>query len=195
MAAPLAAVAATGQPSLSFHDRSAKGRDLSSKKHDVIQLVPLSHADPAAIDALLDQAFGTDRRGRTAYRIRAGMDPVPALSVAALDGERLVGSLQSWPCALHAPDGPAPLVLVGPVAVAADRQGDGIGSAMMRHALAAAAGGDPLVLIGDPEYYGRFGFSADATGGWAVPGPVERHRLLVRSDRALPPTGLLGPRT
>jgi predicted N-acetyltransferase YhbS len=36
-------------------------------------------------------------------------------------------------------------------------------------------------MIGDPEYYGRFfGFSAAITGGWVLPGPVERHRLLAR---------------
>ena len=56
---------------------------------------------------------------------------------------------------------------------------------------------DPLVMIGDPEYYGRFwGFTADATGHWQVPGPVERHRLLTRQgvDAILPVAGMLGPR-
>jgi predicted N-acetyltransferase YhbS len=52
-----------------------------------------------------------------------------------------------------------------------------------------------MVMIGDPEYYGRFfGFSADATGNWDVPGPVERHRLLARNAMELPSSGRLGPR-
>ena len=39
----------------------------------------MSDIEPQAVEALLDAAFGTDRFGRTAYRIRAGVDAVPAL--------------------------------------------------------------------------------------------------------------------
>jgi predicted N-acetyltransferase YhbS len=35
-----------------------------------------------------------------------------------------------------------------------------------------------ILLIGDPVYYDRFGFSAESTGGLSMPGPFERHRLL-----------------
>ena len=43
-----------------------------------------------------------------------------------------------------------------------------------------------LMMIGDPDYYGRFWcFTSDATGGWQVPGPVERHRLLARGVRGV----------
>jgi predicted N-acetyltransferase YhbS len=159
-----------------------------------MQLLPLTTADPHAIEDLLDAAFGQDRRGRTAYRIRHGMIAAPDLSFAAMDGGQLIGSLQTWPCALHGEEGATPLFLVGPVAVAAHRQARGVGTVMMRHLLAAAEDRDPLVLIGDPEYYGRFGFTAEGTAGWDVPGPVERHRLLVRSSRQLPTSGMLGPR-
>lgn len=160
-------------------------------------IVPIARADSRAVDALLDAAFGPDRRRRTAYRIRDGMAAIAGLSFAALapDG-RLLGSLQSWPVAL---DGTTPLILVGPVAVTPERQRGGIGRAMMARlvATADADGADPLVLIGDPEYYGRFfGFDARFTGGWTVPGPVERRRLLARVPRgmALPAGGHLGPR-
>jgi predicted N-acetyltransferase YhbS len=78
-----------------------------------------------------------------------------------------------------------------------DRRGEGIARAMIAAALAAIdATGVAGVLIGDPGYYGVFGFDAATTGGWRVPGPVERHRLLARiaPGGALPTTGLLGPR-
>ena len=51
-------------------------------------------------------------------------------------------------------------------------------------------------MIGDPDYYGRFwGFTADATGGWTLPGPFEAHRLLARgaTPAVLPEKGMLGP--
>ena len=112
------------------------------------------------------------------------------MSFAAFDGQRLVGSLQSWLVRL----GTTPLTLVGPVAVDPHVQRGGIGRRLMI-ALIEAAGDTPMMMIGDPEYYGRFfGFTADATGGWDVPGPVERHRLLARNTDGLPTSGALGPR-
>jgi predicted N-acetyltransferase YhbS len=51
------------------------------------------------------------------------------------------------------------------------------------------------MLIGDPDYYGRFfGFSAERTARWNAPGPVERHRLLARGDAVPDASGMLGPR-
>lgn len=152
----------------------------------VTMILPLAEASPHEIERLLDAAFGADRRARTAYRLREGVAPIAALSFAAFDDARaLVGSLQSWPVALTPPDGaPVRLVLVGPVAVRPDRQRGGLGRALMEHALARAdaAGADPQVLIGDPEYYGRFfGFTAESTGAWDLPGPFERRRLLART--------------
>ena len=155
-----------------------------------VVICPLAQADPDAVEALLDAAFGADRHTRTAYRIREGMAAIPALSFAAFDSAKLVGTLQSWPVSI---DG-APLTLVGPVAVAPDAQRGGIGRMLMT-ALIETAPDTPMVMIGDPEYYGRFfQFSANATGGWGVPGPVERHRLLARNADGLPFSGMLGPR-
>ncbi|WP_415642591.1 GNAT family N-acetyltransferase [Sphingomonas antarctica] len=152
-----------------------------------VRIAPLAAAAPDRVEALLDAAFGADRRGRTAYRLREGLSPLPALSFAAFDDAALVGVLQSWPVALD----DAPLVLVGPVAVLPDVQQGGIGRTMM-DALIAAAGPQPMTMIGDPEYYGRFfGFSADATGEWALPGPVERRRLLAKHAAHLTRTGRL----
>lgn len=162
----------------------------------------LAGTEDAAITGLLDAAFGPNRHGRTAYRIRLGMAWVTDLSFAAFDSEgTLIGTLQSWPVALHGPDGlETPLFMVGPVAVAPDYQGHGTGRALMDRLIDTVDThpGDVLMMIGDPEYYGRFwGFNADATSGWQAPGPVERHRLLTRSAPGLmlPATGILGPRT
>jgi len=152
------------------------------------QLIPLERIAPEAVDGLLDAAFGTDRKGRTAYRMRDGVEALPGLSFAAVDGAgHLMGSIQCWPVALEEADGTRhSLVLVGPVAVLPELQGAGIGKAMMQASIDAADSGlaDALMMIGDPEYYGRFwGFTADATGAWEIPGPVERRRLLARIKR------------
>ena len=171
---------------------------------ETVTLIPLSAVEPAMIEELLDRAFGPDRHARTAYRIRAGMDWLEALSFAALDGDDLlVGTIQCWPVALVSEDGGAvPLVMVGPVAIVPERQGEGFGKGLMAAMLDAearmAAAGSPTfpqVLIGDADYYGRWGFSADATGGWRCPGPYEQDRLLARGAAlvAMPERGILGP--
>ena len=163
-------------------------------------LIPLDNVDPALVEALLDRAFEPERHKRTAYKVREGTDWLPGLSYAAIDGdEHLVGSIQCWPVALTDPDGRRhPLIMVGPVAVEPDAQGAGYGKALMTASLAALSPQAPLpqVMIGDPEYYGRFwGFTNAQTAGWELPGPFERHRLLARCDNpaVLPVKGLLGP--
>lgn len=167
---------------------------------DALTLIPLDNVDPALVEALLDRAFEPDRHKRTAYKVREGMDWLPGLSFAAIDGkDHLVGTIQCWPVALTDPAGRAhPMIMVGPVAVLPEHQGGGIGQALMSASLAAIDPRAPLpqVMIGDPEYYGRFwGFTAEHTGGWTLPGPWEPHRLLVRCDNpaVLPREGALGP--
>lgn len=162
-------------------------------------LIPLDNLDPALVEELLDRAFEPGRHKRTAYKVREGMDWLPGLSFAAIDSEEhLVGTIQCWPVALTAPDGRRhPMIMVGPVAVEPGAQGTGYGKALMTASLAALSPQAPLpqVMIGDPEYYGRFwGFTNAHTGGWDLPGPFERHRLLVRCDNpaVLPAEGMLG---
>ena len=163
------------------------------------EILPLNQIPAADVESLLDAAFGADRHGRTAYKLRAGTKAIPALSFAAVDDGVLIGTLQSWPVVLETPSGErAPLTLVGPVAVSPALQRSGIGRKLMTQMLAVADASvaDALMMIGDPEYYGRFfGFTADATGGWHLPGPVERHRLLARISRAggVPREGVIGP--
>jgi predicted N-acetyltransferase YhbS len=140
------------------------------------ELVSLNRVPAEAVEQLLDDAFGQDRHSRTAYLLRIPQTEIAALSFAILDGTRLTGSIQCWPIKLEN----TRLVLVGPVAVTPDRQGTGLGKQLMQAML-------------DPEYYGRFGFSAEQTGGWTLPGPWEPRRLLARnvSGQSLPETGML----
>lgn len=157
------------------------------------ELLSLSNVGAEDVENLLDDAFGADRHQRTAYLLRQGVSVIDHLSFANRDGDVLVGSIQCWPISV----GNAPLILVGPVAVASARQNGGIGHRLMQAMLEAATPHDPpMAMIGDPEYYGRFGFVAEGTGGWTLPGPWEPHRLLLRNplDLPLPDAGMLSPR-
>jgi predicted N-acetyltransferase YhbS len=157
-----------------------------------MHVTPLSGISTEALDALLDDAFGRDRHLRTAYLLRKGMVAIDHLSFGILDNDICVGSIQCWPVRVQHAD----LILVGPVAVATDRQNSGLGKRLMHLMLDATTPQDPpMVMIGDPEYYGRFGFSSAGTGGWTLPGPWEPRRLLLRNSAMaeLPAQGTLGP--
>src|SRR5258706_3860276 len=150
-------------------------------------IIPLAGVDPALIEELLDRAFEPERRQRTAYKVREGTDWLPALSFAALDEEdNLAGTIQCWPVALTDPDGKAhPMIMVGPVAVLPEQQGRAVGQALTNASLGALSpeAALPQVMIGDPEYYGRFwGFAAEPAKGWKLSRPSGPRRLLVRCD-------------
>ncbi len=164
------------------------------------KIIPLDSVDPQLVENLLDRAFEPDRHKRTAYKLREGSDWLPALSFAALDGnDMLAGTIQCWPVALTDPDGRRfPMIMVGPVAVLPQLQGQGYGQALVSASLGGIQPEAPLpqVMIGDEDYYGRFwGFTAEYTGDWTLPGPYDRARLLVRCDNPaiLPRAGSLGP--
>jgi len=96
-------------------------------------------------------------------------DAIPELSFTAVTAGDVVGHVT----ASRATVADDPVVAVGPIGVLPDRHGTGIGSALMHAVLAAAdAAGVPLVvLLGAPEYYGRFGFRPAKEFGVISPEP------------------------
>ncbi len=139
-------------------------------------------ADTAVREALLDRAMGLGRTLKSSEAIRRGRLAAEGLSFSAVDAEgTLLGTVRLWNITAGARDGAAvPALLLGPLAVAPPLTGAGIGGALMRHAIAAAAERrhGAILLVGDFDYYARFGFSAALTGGLAMPGPFDPARLL-----------------
>ena len=122
--------------------------------------------DAAAIAALTDAAFrDAPHRSGTEAAIVAALreDGVLALSLVAEDDDgMLAGHVAFSPVRLSG--GEPGWFGLGPVSVVPDRQGRGIGAALVRAGLARlrAEGADGCVVLGDPAYYARFGFVADA---------------------------------
>ncbi len=127
-------------------------------------------------EQLLDAAFGADRHEKTSERLREGRLPADGLAFTLKANGKLVGTIRLWNiCA-----GGVPALLLGPLAVARSHEGMGLGSKLMRHALAEATlrGHKAALLVGDAPYYSRFGFTAGLTEGLVLPGPVDRARFL-----------------
>ena len=133
-------------------------------------------ADAGAREALLDRAMGRERVLKPSERLRRGRKPADGLSLVARDGHKLVGTVRLW----HVDAGGEPALLLGPLGVDETHRDAGIGSGLMRLAIARAAmiGHRGIILVGDPDYYARFGFTAASVSDLLMPAPVERRRFL-----------------
>ncbi len=135
--------------------------------------------DAAAREALLSRAMGPKWKKKSSQKLRRGRRPSEGLSFVARDANGvLVGTVRLWDVSLGG-NGPAGLLL-GPLAVDPSLKGGGVGSALMRLAIAEVRrlGHRVILLVGAGAYYARFGFSAARTGLLAMPGPYERDRFL-----------------
>ena len=132
-----------------------------------------------AVERLYDDVFGPARFHKASYLFREGVDPVRELSWIALEGDRLVGAIRYWPILVGESGHPA--LLLGPLAIAQDRAGRGIGRALMFKTLdlAAQLGHDLVLLVGDVDYYKRFGFVPATQHGFVMPGESRPERLQV----------------
>lgn len=153
-----------------------------------------TEASEEDITALLDAAFGPGRETRSAYRLREARAPVASLSFVALDEKkRLLGTIRYWRIRI----GESDALLLGPLAVHPLHQGEGIGLALMRRSLQTAEATDfaGVLLVGDPPYYARVGFSPLPAGRLRFAGPVEEARLLwlPLADKESLPSGRVFP--
>lgn len=134
--------------------------------------------DVYAREALLNRAMGPGRKRKSSEKLRRGRLPAEGLAFAARDAfGNLVGTVRLWNVVCG---NGVPALLLGPLAVALEFKGAGIGSALTRHAIEEAKRLEhgAILLVGDAAYYGRFGFSAEKTGNMSMPGPFEKARFL-----------------
>lgn len=133
--------------------------------------------DVAAREHLLDVAYGRVRFTKPSAQIRRGRLAADGLSLVAIDNGNVVGTVRLWH--VEAGEG-AKALLLGPLAVHPDYRCEGLGAQLMQRAIrnARMRGHKAVLLVGDPEYYSRFGFSAEKTGMLVMPGDCEAHRVL-----------------
>ena len=83
-----------------------------------------------------------------------------SISLVAAEHDEILGHVAISPVSISS--GVTGWYGLGPISVRPDRQGKGIGSALMRAALQQLRqqGAAGCVVLGDPAYYGRFGFKA-----------------------------------
>jgi putative acetyltransferase len=116
-------------------------------------------ADHAAIADVVAAAFERQDEADLVAELRAAEDVIFELVAeedGAIDGHILFSRLWADRAGLYG--------ALAPLAVRPERQSAGVGSRLVRSGLEYARefGCHGLLVLGDPAYYGRFGFSADA---------------------------------
>lgn len=146
----------------------------------------------AAVEALYDEVFGPGRFAKTAERLREGNVKIADASLVAIDSEGLTGVVRVWPVTVGEQGRAA---FLGPIAVAERRRGNGVAFKLMERAIGVCReqGHAAVILVGDLDYYERFGFKA-TDGRFQLPGPVDQKRVLIRDldPRAGKLGGMLG---
>ncbi|KAF7964031.1 GCN5 family acetyltransferase [Cupriavidus sp. UYMU48A] len=119
--------------------------------------------DADAIAQLTEAAFlDALHSGHTEAFIVAALRRAGQLTISLVAQEQattLLGHIAFSPVSVS--DGSGGWYGLGPVSVQPSRQREGIGTALMEAGLAAlrARGAAGCVVLGDPAYYGRFGFA------------------------------------
>ncbi|HTI66487.1 MAG TPA: N-acetyltransferase [Caulobacteraceae bacterium] len=129
-----------------------------------VAIRPETPADADEVRVLLAAAFPGPGEARLVERLRAEGDA--ALALVAIEAGRIAGHVTFSPMAA-----PFRALGLGPLAVAPDRQRIGIGSHLVRDGLhrAYAEGWQAVFVLGDPDYYGRFGFDQDLASDFVSP--------------------------
>jgi len=130
-----------------------------------------SVSDREKVGVIVGDAFGKNESEPIEVglleRLRLCDGWIPELSLVAVRGDQIVGHAI---CTRGTVGGNAGLGL-GPIAVRPAEQRQGVGSALMHSMLGAAdARGEPFVaLLGNPDFYSKFGFVASTDHGIQAP--------------------------
>ena len=114
--------------------------------------------DRAAILALLRDAFGREEEARLVERLWT--DDAVALELAAFIDGALAGYC-AFSLVTAEPELEGPALGLAPLAVAPSMQNQGVGAALVETGLEVCEerGASLVVVLGEPEYYSRFGFA------------------------------------
>ncbi|MBD2347201.1 GNAT family N-acetyltransferase [Anabaena subtropica] len=138
-------------------------------------------SDYLAISQVNNLAFGRENESQLIAAIRLSDFYIPELSLIAEIDNNVVGHIIFSYIEL-AGEEKLQVLALAPIAVHPQFQKQGIGSALIQIGLTKAeARGESLVIVlGDPQFYTRFGFIPSTTYGIESPFPVPDEFFMVK---------------
>jgi len=123
-------------------------------------ILPETTADHSSIREVHRRAFGREDEGRLVDALRDG--GFARLSLVAEQDGRVVGHILFSELAIVMDRGSLPALSLAPLAVVPEHERRGLGSMLVREGLRLCgnSGHRIVIVLGHPEYYPRFGFSA-----------------------------------
>ena len=148
---------------------------------DALHVGPAEPEDAVGICVAVASAFDRDDEANLVidlYREEAAL-----LTLVVKLEDTILGAVVFSRVQLESDGGERAAVLLAPLAVAPPFQRCGVGRYLVSEGLARlkAAGEEVVLTVGDPAYYGRFGFSADVASPietpWATPNCTVKGRV------------------
>lgn len=146
-----------------------------------VRIRPEAGGDQKAIRAVHVAAFPTSQEADLVRRLHDDLDSI--ISLVAADNGQVIGHVLLSRMRVEGDGRQIRALGLAPISVLPDRQRHGVGSALVEEALRRAeqSGEEMIFLVGEPDYYRRFGFSAEAAAPFASPyaGPYFMARAFV----------------
>ena len=135
--------------------------------------------DHIEVEQLLDLVFTPRRNLLSSYQLRGSANKVNKLSYVIKDSSNsIVGSIRFWNIKIDSNYSRG--LLLGPLAVHPIYQSEGLGEKLVLNSIeqASADNWNWIVLVGDVDYYSKFGFSKKPTRGISLGDGLDDGRLI-----------------
>ena len=147
--------------------------------HNNLRLLLETKDDHLQVERLLDLVFTPRRKLLSSYQLRDTNNKVKELSYVIKDNSNnVVASIRFWEIKIyrHRSRG----LLLGPLAVHPIYQSEGLGEKLVLKSIeqAQADKWNWIVLVGNEEYYSKFGFNKKSTRDISIGDGLDNKRLL-----------------
>ena len=155
-----------------------------SSRHDVV-IRERTAADDEAIRRLNDLAFDGTFESTLVEELRASM--LDAVELVAIEDGRVIGHILFSALTVMMDDEAIPTLALAPMSVHPEHRRSGVGSGLVQAGLVLAARREwqAVIVLGHPDYYPRFGFSAELASGLDAPFEGDAFMALELVDGAL----------
>ncbi len=138
-------------------------------------------SDIVSIREVLTAAFGRTSEAELVEAIRNSPNFIPQLSIVATEDGNVLGHILFSPIVIETKEQTVSALALAPLAVTPTRQREGIGSQLVQVGLSKCRelGHSIVVVLGEPRYYGRFGFQTASKFGVQAPFPVPDEAFMV----------------